>query len=134
MAGDSLWLKDGKIIVENGKAIICKRCPCECRPRVIKNFKVSYYDQFPKCFDFTPYQGKGIGTPGYIWFMAALGEFGCGRYEYWRGNIDDEGVLVGLKPQVCFTYYPGDYISLQEGCYDENGMITWPDTCKNINV
>ena len=129
MAGDSLWIKNGKIIVENGSAIICKRCPCECEPRVIKSFKVNKEDG-PRCYDLTPYQGKGVGTPGYRWRLIETGESGCGDNRYGSGNINDDGVLVGLQPEFC-SHYPYDgYMSLQEGCYDENGDLIWPDICE----
>ena len=129
MAGDSLWIKNGKIIVENGTAIICKRCPCECEPRVIKSFKVNRKEG-PKCYDLTPYQGKGVGTPGYRWRLIEIGESGCGSTRYGSGNINDDGVLVGLQPEFCTPYSYDGYMSLQEGCYDENGNLIWPDTCE----
>lgn len=97
MAQGSLWLnKDGEIIVENGKAIICNRCPCECEPRVIKSFKVNR-EYGPRCFDLKPYQGKGVGTPGYRWRLIEIGESGCGGTGYGSGNIDYDGVLVGCN-------------------------------------
>ena len=129
MAEVSLWLKDGKIIVEDGKAIICNRCPCECEPRVIKSFKVNREDG-PRCFDLRPYQGKDVGTPGYRWRLLEIGESGCGYRRYGSGHIDDDGVLVGLQPEFCSNYDYDGYMSLQEGCYDENGNLIWPDTCK----
>lgn len=129
MAGDSLWIKNGKIIVENGAAIICKRCPCECEPRVIKSFKLNREDG-PFCFDLKPYQGKGVGTPGYRWRLIEIGESGCGDTGYGSGNINDDGVLVGLRPELCSNYRYDGYMSLQEGCYDENGRLIWPDTCE----
>ena len=130
MAFDSLWLKDGKIIVENGKAIVCNRCHCECEPRVISSFKVNGWHSKFRCADFTPYQGKGVGTPGYRWRLIETGESGCGSTGYGSGNINDEGVLVGLQPKFCTPYSYDGYLSLQEGCYDENGRLIWPDTCK----
>lgn len=129
MAEGSLWFKDGKIIVENGTAIICKRCPCECEPRVIVSFKVNS-ERGPKCFNLRPYQGKGVGTPGYRWRLTEIDESGCGNYGYSSGQINDEGVLVGLQPMFCSSFGYDGYMSLQEGCYDENGNLRWPDTCK----
>lgn len=130
MAEGSLWFnKNGEIIIENDKAIICNRCPCECEPRVIRSFKVNREDG-PRCFDLKPYQGKGVGTPGYRWRLIEIGESGCGRTGYGGGSINEEGVLVGLQPEFCSRYYYDGYMSLQEGCYDENGRLIWPDTCK----
>ena len=130
MAQGSLWFnKNGEIIVQNGKAIICNRCPCKCEPRVITSFTVNGEDG-PKCKDLRHWQGKGVGTPGYRWRLIEIGESGCGRTGYGSGTINDEGVLVGLPPKFCSHYSYDGYMSLQEGCYDENGSLIWPDTCK----
>ena len=128
MTDGSLWLKNGKIIVENGVAIMCKRCPCECEPRVIVSLKV-YGKDGRTCFNLRPYQGKGVGTTGNIWRAIISRETSDGgilAYVYTGGRIDDDGVLVGLRPGVCFAGGGWHTLSLQEGCY-ENGHLIWLD-------
>ncbi len=123
---DSLWLnKNGEIIVKDGVAIICNKCPCECKPKILKSFS----GKKPKCTSLEDYQGEGVGTPGYRWRLIEIGENGCGNTGYGSGEVNDKGVLVGLPPRFCFGYPYTGYMSLQLGCYDSKGNLLWPKTC-----
>ena len=123
----------GELIIRNGSALVCNRCPCGCKPRVIKSFTVAEADEH-WCFDLRPYQGKGVGTPGCIWCRVSYYDPGDGLIwvhtdRYYRGHIDDDGVLVGLPPEICFIFPSLNPFSLQEGYYDENGNLILPDGC-----
>lgn len=123
---DSLWLnKNGEIIVKDGVAIICNKCPCECEPKVLFTIKGTR----PDVLNLIPYQGKGVGTPGYRWRLTEIGESGCSNRVYYSGEVDKDGVLVGLPPYFKFNNRYYGYMSLQLGCYNNNGSLLWPRTC-----
>ncbi len=86
----------------------CKEC-VDCIPKVIATFTTNRSNPI---WDLTPYQGIGIGLPNTKW---RIWERGYDR-EYESGNIDTNGILVGLPAQFESTYYYDGYMELQQGC------------------
>lgn len=142
-----LWAGQlGRITIdkETGKIIQCNACPC-CIPRVIaqkitngsKQGKEKGMDKW----DLTPYKVPGTGTPGNRWYLRDVGEShwndqsrNCAGSSYGSGQIDQNGVLVGLRDEFKSSYGYNGYMQLLEGCpyLDQNGIerVRW--TCPNM--
>lgn len=125
-----IWHTAKKKIALNKKKNIwrCKKCPCDCEPKVIASQTVNNRsdDEIPRCFDLTPYQGDGIGAPLHKWRLIETGA--CLRYNL--GDINEDGKLVGLPSSFCSNYSYNGYMSLQQGCIQKDGSIKWPGTCR----
>jgi len=132
MAG-SVWFKNGKIIMEDGKVILCDRCPCKCEPKVIGSFITNGSDESRKRWNLKPYQGEHVGDYGGYWRIRDVGEAhhnnpeaSCSGSIYNSGTISKTGVLEGLPDEFVSGYYYDGYMELQQGCEDEDGNIVWP--------
>lgn len=129
----SVWMKNGGIIMEGGSVIVCDRCPCKCKPKVIGSFVTNGSDESRKKWDLTPYQGKNVGTPGGYWRIRDVGESHhnnseepCSGSIYNSGSINNKGELEGLPDEFVSGYYYDGYMELQQGCEDEDGNLVWP--------
>lgn len=103
----------------------CKECD-SCEPKIIASFTTNRDNPI---WDLTPYQGAGIGDPNATWRLWERSY----NLEYQRGNIDEDGTLVGLPNQFVSTYSYDGYMELQQGCpnwcCDENDWcdeVQWP--------
>lgn len=87
----------------------CSDDCAECTPRVVASFTTNPSNPV---WDLTLYQSDGIGTPNRKWRLVERGEL----LEYQRGDIDENGKLVGLPNQFESHYSYDGYMELQEGC------------------
>jgi len=132
MAGN-VWFKNGKIVLEDGKVILCDRCPCKCEPKVIASFITNGSDESRKRWNLRPYQRDHVGDYGGYWRIRDVGEAhhnnpeaSCSGSIYNNGTIDKNGRLEGLPDEFVSGYSYNGYMELQQGCEDEDGNIVWP--------
>lgn len=83
----------------------CTECPKKIITTAITN-------SANPIWDLRPYQGVGIGDPNTYWRVWER----SGDVEYHRGEIDENGTLVGLPDQFETNYNYDGYMELQQGC------------------
>lgn len=130
-----LWFnKNGKLIMQDGHLVNCDECPCECKPFVIAT-KITNTRRDP-CWDLRPYKYKGKYRNGSgRWRLRDVGaahyynpDKPCNGVVYGSGEIGRDGELIGLPDEFVSGYNYDGYMTLEEGCYDEEtGETIW--TC-----
>lgn len=70
----NVWFKNGKIVMEDGKVILCDRCPCKCEPKVIESYVTNGSDESCKRWNLRPYQRDHVGDYGGYWRIRDLGK------------------------------------------------------------
>jgi len=120
------------VVTDAGVPIICDECPCDgCEPETLYDFLVDgREDSKLTKVSLIPWTGEDIGYPGGYWRLLETSD--C--YVYATGEIDKNGVLVGLPRYFVSEYHYMGHMLLQQGCEDEFGVIHWPaSACDTFN-
>ena len=88
----------------------CKDCS-DCETKVIASFTTNRDNPI---WDLTPYQGDGVGDPNTKWRVFEK----SGGVQYYDGDINENGKLVGLPNEFESSYYYDGFMELQQGCPD----------------
>ena len=91
---------------------IKKKCDDECIECNKKVIASTITNADNPIWDLRPYQGVGVGEANTHWRVWER----SGEVEYYRGEIDETGTLVGLPDQFESTFDYDGYVELQQGC------------------
>ncbi len=119
-----IFMRQGKVVLKNGKVMYCKECPCDCTPKTIAATTLDppYTDS---TWDLSGYTGDGIGTPGGVWRLIEIGD--CNTYA--NGSINSAGKLVGLPSSFGSTYHYKSSMRVEQGCVNPDHSTSWPSSC-----
>ena len=86
--------------------------PCKLPKTVLKEQTVNGSSTGINVMDLRDCQGKGKGTPGCRWRLVEVSR----DREYYSGDVDCDGELVGLPPEYVSSYSYDGYMELQIEC------------------